>query len=91
MLRLERRAVIRYLTVKNRSPAEIATELQSVYGTDALKYLTVSNWRLRFQDGRTAYLIWHVLEGPLAVILRLLFSHCCSNFHLSHAKHFVAG
>jgi transposase len=43
--------VLRYLTRKNLSFAEIVTELQSVYGTDALKYSTVSKWRLRFQDG----------------------------------------
>jgi hypothetical protein len=42
MSRLEQRAVIRYLTLKNLSVAEIATELQTVYGTDVLKYLTVS-------------------------------------------------
>jgi hypothetical protein len=47
----EQCAVIRYLTLKNLSVAEIATELQSVYGTDALKDLTVSKCRLRFQDG----------------------------------------
>jgi transposase len=51
MLRLEQRAVIHYLTLKNLSVAEIAIELQSVYGTDALKYSTVSKWMLRFQDG----------------------------------------
>jgi hypothetical protein len=43
--------VIRYLTLKNLGVAEIATELQSVYGTDALKYSTVSKWRLCFQNG----------------------------------------
>jgi hypothetical protein len=31
----------------------------------------------------------HVLEGHLAVILRLLSSHYCSNLHSSHVKHFV--
>jgi hypothetical protein len=49
--RLEQRAVIHYLTLKNLSDAEIATELQNAYGTDALKCLTVSKWRLHFQDG----------------------------------------
>jgi hypothetical protein len=43
--------VIRYLTLKNLSIAEIATEFQSVYRTDALEYSTVSKCRLRFQDG----------------------------------------
>jgi hypothetical protein len=43
--------VIRYLPLKNPSVAEIATELQNVYSTDALKYSTVSKWRPRFQDG----------------------------------------
>jgi hypothetical protein len=51
MSRLKQRAVIRYLKLKKLSVAEIATELQSVYGTDALKYSTVSKWTLRFQDG----------------------------------------
>jgi transposase len=51
MSRLKQRAVIRYLTLHNFSVAEIATELQSVYGMDSLKYSTVSKWRLRFQDG----------------------------------------
>jgi hypothetical protein len=43
--------MIRYLALKNLRVAEIVTELQSVYGTDALKYSMVSKWRLRFQDG----------------------------------------
>jgi transposase len=47
----EKRAVIRYLALKNLSAAEIAIELQNVHGTDALKHSTVSKWRLRFQDG----------------------------------------
>jgi transposase len=51
MPRLEPSAVIRDLTFKNLSVAEIATQLQGVYGTDALKYSTVSKWRLRFQEG----------------------------------------
>jgi hypothetical protein len=48
MSRLEQRPAIRYLTLKNLSVAEIAIELQNVYGTDALKYSTVSKWRLCF-------------------------------------------
>jgi transposase len=51
MSRFEQRTVIRYLILKNLSVAEIATELQTVYSTDALKHSTVSKWRLRFQDG----------------------------------------
>jgi hypothetical protein len=51
MSRLEQRAVIRCLTLKSLSVGEIATELQSVHGTDALKYSTFSKWRLHFQDG----------------------------------------
>jgi hypothetical protein len=50
MSRLEQRVVIRYLTRKNGSVAEISSELQSVYDTNALKYSTVSKWNLRFQD-----------------------------------------
>jgi transposase len=51
--RLEQRAVIRDLTLENLSVTEIAIELQSesVYGTDALKYSTVSKWMLCCQDG----------------------------------------
>jgi hypothetical protein len=55
--------MIRYLTLKNVSVAEIAPEFQSMHATDALKDSTVSKWRLRFQD------------DPLAVILWLLLSH----------------
>jgi hypothetical protein len=51
MSRLQQLAVIRDLILKDLSLTEIATELQSVYDTDALKYSTVSKWRLRFQDG----------------------------------------
>jgi hypothetical protein len=51
MLVLEQRAVIRCLALKNSSVAKIATELQNVHGTNAVKYSTVSKWRLRFQDG----------------------------------------
>jgi hypothetical protein len=51
MSRLEQRAVIHYLTFKNLRVAEIATELQSMYGTSVLKYSTVSKWRLLLQDG----------------------------------------
>jgi hypothetical protein len=51
MSRLDKSAVIHYLTLKNISVAELTTELQSVYGTDALKDSTVSKWRLHLQDG----------------------------------------
>jgi transposase len=50
MSRLEQRAAIRDLTLQNLGVSEIATKLQSVYGTDALKYSTVSKLRLRFQN-----------------------------------------
>jgi hypothetical protein len=50
MLRTQQRAVIRYLILKNISVTEIAVELQSMYGADALNYSRVSKWRLRFQD-----------------------------------------
>jgi hypothetical protein len=40
MYRLEQGGGIRYLTLKNLNVAKIATELQSVYGKDALKYST---------------------------------------------------
>jgi hypothetical protein len=43
--------VIRCLTLKNLGVAEIATDLQSVDGTDALKYSVISQWKLRLRDG----------------------------------------
>jgi hypothetical protein len=49
--RLEQRAVICCLTFKNLTVAKIATELQSMFGTDALNYLTASKWMLRLRDG----------------------------------------
>jgi hypothetical protein len=51
MSRLEKRAMIRYLTLESLSVPEIAIELESVHGTDALKCLMVSKWRLSFHDG----------------------------------------
>ena len=33
-------------------PTEIHADLQKVYGNGALKYATVCNWVLRFNDGR---------------------------------------
>jgi hypothetical protein len=45
MSRLEQRPVILYLSLKNLSVAELATELQNLYGTAALNYSTVSKWR----------------------------------------------
>jgi hypothetical protein len=50
MSRLEQRPVIRYLTLKNPSVAEITAELQSVGGRDTLTCSTVSKWSLRFRD-----------------------------------------
>jgi transposase len=50
--------VIRYLTFKNLAVAEIAPELQSAYGTDVLKYSTVSKWSLCFQDGSDDLFDW---------------------------------
>jgi transposase len=50
MSRREQHAVIHHLPLKNLNITEIAIELQSVYGTDALNYSTVSKWRLHFQD-----------------------------------------
>jgi hypothetical protein len=75
MLRLEQRAVIHYLTLKNLSVAEIATGLQSVYGTNALKYSTVSKWRLRFQDdlfdlGRSVRAYGSDLAAPIQSFLQ---------------------
>jgi hypothetical protein len=51
MSRLEQHAVIRHLSPKNLSVAEIATELHNVYGTNQLKNPTVLKWSLRLQDG----------------------------------------
>jgi hypothetical protein len=78
MSTLEQRAVIRYLTLKNLSVAEIATILQSVYGTDALKYLMVSKWRFPFQDAshdlfdlaRSGRPYWSDLAAPIQSLLQ---------------------
>jgi hypothetical protein len=51
MSRPEQRTVIRYLTFKSLSVAEITTKLQNVCGTNPMKDLMVSKWRLHFQDG----------------------------------------
>jgi hypothetical protein len=64
MSRLEQRAVIHYLTLKNNNVAEITTELQSLYGTNALKYSTGSKWVWVFRTARTTYLIEYVLKRP---------------------------
>jgi transposase len=90
MSRLEQRVVIRYLTLQDLSVAEIATELQSAYGTDALKCSTVSKWRLHFQDGSDDLFDLARSGKPFHSDLAALFSHNWSNSHSSDGKYFVA-
>jgi histone-lysine N-methyltransferase SETMAR len=50
---MEQRAVIRFLTLKGMNSRQIFSELQSVYGDQALHLPTVFKWHARFRDGRT--------------------------------------
>jgi transposase len=86
----EQRAIIRYLTLKNISVAEIATELQSVYGTNVLKDLMVSKWRLRFQDGSDDLFDLARFGRPSSSDLAALIQSLLQPFHSSHVKYFIA-
>jgi transposase len=90
MSRLEQRAAIRYLTLENLNVAEIAAELQSVYGTDALKYSAVSKWRLRFQDGLDGLFDLARFGRPFRSDSAVLIQSLLQRFPSSHEKHFVA-
>jgi hypothetical protein len=50
---MEKRDVIRFLTIKGLKAKAIQIELESLYDTDACKLSMVKNWRLRFLQGRT--------------------------------------
>jgi hypothetical protein len=50
---MEQRAVIRFFTLKGSSPRYIHTELEYVYGDDALCLRAVYKWYERFLQGRT--------------------------------------
>jgi hypothetical protein len=85
-LPLEERGVIRYLSIGNLSVAEF----QSVYGTDALKYSTASNWRLRFQDGSDDLFDLTRFGRPFRSDLAVLIQSLLQRFPSSHVKYFVA-
>jgi transposase len=78
------------LTLKNLSVAEIATELHSVYGRDALKYSTVPKWRLRFQDGSEDLFDSARSGRPARSDLAAPIQSLLQQFHSSHVKYFVA-
>jgi hypothetical protein len=50
---MEQRAVIRFFTLKGSSPRDIHTELESVYGDEALCLRAVYKWYESFLQGRT--------------------------------------
>ena len=50
MSNTEYRAVIKFLTWKRLSTAEIVKELANVYGDSALSYLTVAKWVAGFKN-----------------------------------------
>jgi hypothetical protein len=49
----EIRVVIRFLHAKNKSSAEILSELCSIYGQNVMSEGTVRQWCRMFKDGRT--------------------------------------
>jgi hypothetical protein len=53
--------VIRFFTLKGLKARGIHTELESVYGPEALALLTVKKWRGRFHQGRT-----DLLDDPMS-------------------------
>jgi hypothetical protein len=60
---MERRAVIRFLTLKGFKAISIQAELQSGYGADACQLTAVEEWRTRFQQGELTFSIAGDLEG----------------------------
>jgi transposase len=53
---MEHRTVIRFLTLKELKAREMQTGLESVYRPEAVALSTVKKWRIRFQEGRTAFI-----------------------------------
>ena len=49
---MEQRAVVRFFTLKRTKAKDIKTELDEVYGKEALSLSAVKKWRKRFADGR---------------------------------------
>lgn len=50
--KLEYRAVIKFLTKKNKTPTEIFEEMSAVYGVSAPSFATVKRWTREFKHGR---------------------------------------
>jgi hypothetical protein len=50
---MKQRAMISFFTLKGLKTRAIHTELESVYGPEALALLIVKKWRRRFHQGRT--------------------------------------
>lgn len=53
MDKIECRAVIKFLHLKNNTPTQIKTEMDSVYGESAPSFSTVKFWVAEFKRGRT--------------------------------------
>ncbi|GFW21898.1 histone-lysine N-methyltransferase SETMAR [Trichonephila clavipes] len=52
MDKIEYRAVIKYLFLKDNTPTQIKDELDSVYGDSAPSFTTVKFWATEFKRGR---------------------------------------
>ena len=52
MVKIEYRAVIKYLFLKGNTPTQIKDELDSVYGDSALSFTAVKFWAAEFKRGR---------------------------------------
>jgi hypothetical protein len=50
---MEQQAVIRFFTLKGLCVPALAAELEMASGAEALVFLTVKKWRMRFAEGRT--------------------------------------
>lgn len=54
MEKVQYRSVIRYLFLKGKTPTEIKTELDAVYGEESPSFTTVKIWTADFKRGRTS-------------------------------------
>ena len=54
MEKIEYRSIIEYLHLKGNMPAQVRTELDTVYGEAAPSFATVKRWSAEFNRGRTS-------------------------------------
>ena len=48
----EQRAYIKIRTLLGTTPTDIKADLDTVYGSQAASYITITRWFLRFKQGR---------------------------------------